>query len=115
MYSTDGTHFHEIGPGIRAAEGRFPASESRLNANPSPVRMRDHPDPNLLERFMRGELSGATGRPECRMIVRHLLADCPTCARITRRFWALGELPVGTDRTDPSDLLPLTDLAPLVD
>lgn len=59
-------------------------------ANP-PVR--EHPDAGLLERFMRGELSGDSGRTECRMIVRHLLAGCPQCARITGRLWALGDLP----------------------
>jgi hypothetical protein len=53
----------------------------------------DHPAAGLLERFMRGELSGDSGRTECRMIVRHLLAGCPQCARITGRLWALGDLP----------------------
>jgi hypothetical protein len=53
----------------------------------------DHPGAGLLARFMRGELSGDSGRAECRMIVRHLLAGCPQCARITGRLWALGELP----------------------
>ncbi len=78
--------------------------------------MRDHPDPSLLERFMRGELSGARGRPECRIIVRHLLAGCPSCARITRRFWALGDFPAeATHPSDRSDPLPPSDLAPLVD
>jgi hypothetical protein len=52
-----------------------------------------HPDPGLLERFVRGELSGSSGRAECRRIVRHLLAGCPGCSRIARRLWALGDLP----------------------
>jgi hypothetical protein len=71
-----------------------------------------HPDPGVLERFVRGELSGDSGRAECRVIVRHLLTGCPQCARITGRLWALGELPgesaesdrssVGSDGSDPS-------------
>jgi hypothetical protein len=52
-----------------------------------------HPDAGLLERFVRGELSGASGRAECRRIVRHLLAGCPQCTRITGRLWALGDFP----------------------
>jgi hypothetical protein len=48
-----------------------------------------HPEAGLLERFVRSELSGASGRAECRKIVRHLLAGCPRCARITGRLWGL--------------------------
>jgi hypothetical protein len=71
-----------------------------------------HPDSGLLERFVRGDLSGARGRAECRMIVRHLLAGCPVCTRITRRLWRLGDFPgevgdagdsdgaVGSDQSD---------------
>ncbi|MFL6260691.1 MAG: hypothetical protein ACJ76Y_13340 [Thermoanaerobaculia bacterium] len=47
----------------------------------------DHPDPRLLERFMRNEAAGE----ERRWIVRHLLAGCARCGAITRRLWALGE------------------------
>jgi hypothetical protein len=47
----------------------------------------NHPDPQLLERFMRNEVSGE----ERRWIVRHLLAGCARCGAITRRLWALGE------------------------
>ena len=53
----------------------------------------DHPDPELLERFMRGELSGTSGRAACQRIVRHLLTGCPQCVRITGRLWTLGEFP----------------------
>lgn len=53
---------------------------------------------------MRGELSGATGRPECRKIVRHLLAGCPLCTRITRQLWALGDPPAEWAEADGSDL-----------
>jgi hypothetical protein len=52
-----------------------------------------HPGPELLERFVRGDLTGARGRAQCRTIVRHLLAGCPHCTRITRRLWALGDFP----------------------
>jgi tetratricopeptide (TPR) repeat protein len=47
----------------------------------------NHPDPQLLERFMRSEASGE----ERRWIVRHLLAGCARCGAITRRLWSLGE------------------------
>ena len=48
----------------------------------------DHPDPLLLERFMRNE----TGAEESRRIVRHLLAGCERCAAVTRRLWSLGDV-----------------------
>lgn len=70
--------------------------------NQSPMPMREHPDASLLERFMRGELSRASDRPECRKIVRHLLAGCPQCARITGPLWSLGDLPADSDRSDRS-------------
>ena len=47
----------------------------------------NHPDPQLLERFMRNEAGGE----ERRRIVRHLLAGCTRCGAITRRLWELGE------------------------
>ena len=47
----------------------------------------EHPDPQLLERFMRDE----TGREERRGVVRHLLAGCVECLRVTQRLWRLGE------------------------
>jgi tetratricopeptide (TPR) repeat protein len=47
----------------------------------------NHPDSQLLERFMRGE----AGAEERRSIVRHLLAGCARCGAITRRLWRLGE------------------------
>jgi hypothetical protein len=47
----------------------------------------NHPDPQLLERFMRN----AASPEERRGIVRHLLAGCARCGAITRRLWKLGE------------------------
>jgi tetratricopeptide (TPR) repeat protein len=47
----------------------------------------EHPDPNLLERFMRGELQGQARRT----IVRHLLTGCPRCVAVTRGLWSLGD------------------------
>jgi tetratricopeptide (TPR) repeat protein len=47
----------------------------------------DHPEPQLLERFMRNEADGE----ERRRVVRHLLAGCSRCAAVTRRLWSLGE------------------------
>ncbi len=59
-----------------------------------------HPDPALLERFMRN----ATSAEERRWIVRHLLAGCPRCAAVTRRVWNLGELrPDGAGPDDPGE------------
>ena len=50
---------------------------------------RAHPDPADLERFMRGEL----GETERRAVVRHLLAGCPKCVAVTRRYWRRGDQP----------------------
>jgi tetratricopeptide (TPR) repeat protein len=47
----------------------------------------EHPDPQLLERFMRNAAEPA----ERRRVVRHLLAGCARCAAMTRRLWNLGE------------------------
>jgi len=49
----------------------------------------EHPDPDLVERFMRSELAG----DDRRRIVRHLLTGCPRCVEITRRLWSLGDSP----------------------
>jgi hypothetical protein len=47
----------------------------------------DHPDPLLLERFMRNE----TDARERRAIIRHLLAGCRRCSAVTGRLWSFGE------------------------
>jgi len=47
----------------------------------------DHPDPQILESFMRDE----TTRDENRAVVRHLLVGCGECLQVTRRLWRLGE------------------------
>lgn len=60
--------------------------------------MRDHPDPKLLERFMRGEASSL----ERRSIVRHMLAGCLQCLEVTRPLWRFGDLP----------LIPIDDSTP---
>jgi hypothetical protein len=60
--------------------------------------MRDHPDPQLLERFMRGEASSL----ERRSIVRHMLTGCLQCLEVTRPLWRFGDLP----------LIPLDDGSP---
>ena len=54
--------------------------------------MRDHPDPRLLERFMRGEAFAL----ERRSIVRHMLSGCPQCLAITRPLWRFADLPLIT-------------------
>ena len=70
-----------------------PEADSLARNRASTPNRTTHPEVSLLELFMRGELSGASGRAECRMIVRHLLTGCPQCARITGRLWGLGDLP----------------------
>ena len=52
--------------------------------------MRDHPDPRLLERFLRGEASAL----ERRTIVRHMLTGCLQCLDVTRPLWRFGDLPL---------------------
>lgn len=46
-----------------------------------------HPDSQLLERFLRSELEGE----ERRVVVRHLLTGCPQCVAVTRRVWSLAD------------------------
>lgn len=47
-----------------------------------------HPPAEQLERFMRGELS----LPERLPIVRHMLAGCAECQKVTAPLWELMEL-----------------------
>jgi len=51
------------------------------------MRHREHPQPEALHRFLRGEASPS----ERRAIVRHLLAGCGQCAAVTRPVWLLAE------------------------
>jgi hypothetical protein len=46
-----------------------------------------HPPREHLERFMRGELCP----PEVVLIVRHMLAGCTECQKMTRPLWELME------------------------
>lgn len=46
-----------------------------------------HPDPQLLERFLRCEAEGE----ERQIVVRHLLTGCPQCMAVTRRVWSLAD------------------------
>ena len=48
-----------------------------------------HPDPQILERFMRNE----AGAQERRAVVLHLLTGCAQCVAVTRRLWILAETP----------------------
>ncbi|MBW8877145.1 MAG: hypothetical protein JF614_19435 [Acidobacteria bacterium] len=48
----------------------------------------DHPDSQLLERFMRNQVDAS----ERRAVVLHLLGGCAQCVSVTRRLWNLGEL-----------------------
>jgi len=49
-----------------------------------------HPEPQQLERFMRGE----SPRDERLLIVRHLLTGCPDCSAITREIWDFADHPL---------------------
>lgn len=51
------------------------------------VMAEQHPDSQLLERFLRCELEGE----ERRIVVRHLLTGCPQCVAVTRRVWSLAD------------------------
>lgn len=52
-----------------------------------------HPDPILLERFMRNEVEVS----ERRWIVRHLIAGCSRCVAVTSRLWSLGDAPAAPE------------------
>ncbi|MBV8202504.1 MAG: hypothetical protein JOZ15_17945 [Acidobacteria bacterium] len=67
----------------------------------------EHPDPNLLERFMRNEAAPA----ERRWVVRHLIAGCARCLAVTSNLWALADPPDLPDPLDPLDPLNPLDAA----
>lgn len=48
-----------------------------------------HPDPQILERFMRNE----AGAQERRVVILHLLTGCAQCVAVTRRLWSLADAP----------------------
>ncbi|HYL06238.1 MAG TPA: hypothetical protein VE075_09365 [Thermoanaerobaculia bacterium] len=60
----------------------------------------EHPDPILLERFMRNEAEPA----ERRRIVRHLIAGCARCIAVTGRLWALADPPAEAPYASAADL-----------
>jgi hypothetical protein len=61
-----------------------------LTESTTPRERERHPERDRLTRFMRGELT----RDETRLVVRHLLAGCPTCHGVTGRLWAFGDRPL---------------------
>ena len=48
---------------------------------------REHPKPDDLQRFLRGEAS----RAEARAVVRHLLAGCPECTAVMGPIFGLAK------------------------
>jgi hypothetical protein len=46
----------------------------------------EHPAPQQIERFVRGESTPA----ETRAVVRHLLVGCRTCREVARPLWPSG-------------------------
>jgi hypothetical protein len=59
---------------------------------------REHPEPDLLVRFLRGDLP----RPEGLRVIRHLLTGCAKCLEVTRPVWALADRPRNM-QLDPED------------
>lgn len=51
---------------------------------------REHPEPPVLDRFLRGEATPA----ETHAVVRHLLAGCRECAALLRPVWGLANRPL---------------------
>jgi hypothetical protein len=49
------------------------------------MRDHDHPDRDLLQRFLRGEAS----REGKTVVVRHLLTGCMECVAVTRPAWGM--------------------------
>jgi tetratricopeptide (TPR) repeat protein len=52
-----------------------------------------HPDPGLLERFMRNEAEAA----ERKWVVRHLIAGCARCLSMTSGLWVLADPPASLE------------------
>jgi hypothetical protein len=49
----------------------------------SPLQSTQHPPPDALRDFMAGKLSWE----DTKKVVRHLLAGCRRCSRVTRLLW----------------------------
>src|SRR5579864_593322 len=76
----------------RSAEPVIPEGVGGIGGQTTMAKPSDHgrhPDPILLERFMRNEVEGS----ERRWIVRHLIAGCSRCVAVTSRLWSLGDPP----------------------
>jgi len=68
------------------------------------MRDRQHPAPDLLLRFLRGEAA----QGETRAILRHLLGGCPRCTAVTRPVWIMVDRPCfspANDAPEPPDEL----------
>lgn len=69
----------------------------------------DHPAAEDLGRFMRGELTPREAAP----IVRHVLAGCAKCLKVTRKLWSIGEeLPALGGWCHPRQPVPLVGVCP---
>src|ERR1700680_1930938 len=91
--------FCERGPS-RSAEPVIPqgiGGHRRTSAMTHPSDPGKHPDPILLERFMRNEVEGA----ERRWIVRPLIAGCALCGAGTSSCWSLGAPPAAAPPPPP--------------
>jgi hypothetical protein len=51
----------------------------------TPTETLNHPAPQQIERFVKGQCT----RGETRDVVRHLLLGCPTCRQAVRPLWGL--------------------------
>jgi hypothetical protein len=63
-----------------------------IDISDSILRLRDEGHPGLeeLESFMADRLP----RPRALAVVRHLLAGCPECRKVTARLWCLSKRPL---------------------
>jgi tetratricopeptide (TPR) repeat protein len=66
-----------------------------------------HPDSQILERFMRNEAD----TQERRVVILHLLTGCAQCVAVTRRLWNLAEVPADLVSEDAAYGRMLDDLA----
>jgi hypothetical protein len=62
---------------------------------------KDHPAPEDLRSFLRGELP----RREVASVVRHLLRGCRSCQAVTGEIWSFGEERLRPGTTRQPDLV----------
>src|SRR5258708_26336360 len=78
-------------PALRPGWDAIPQASGRSGSRGEALRDMpgQHPDPQILERFMRNE----AGAQERRAVILHLLTGCAQCVAVTRRLWSLADAP----------------------